>query len=204
MAGFGDIAGRVLVVDDDEGTCRLYKYALEKAGIGAHWVQNARDAQEIVKTGDFALALIDIVLGHDDGPALADALCSSRPDLSILLMTSHDIALLQVQSRHAIIEKPAPNKIHSVVERVMTHLTLRWTRLTVMRLDERIATYTMSNLIKEFFSDWRGKVLFTLLSAIFTYAVARGEGFVSRLEQLERSSIESVTLLKRIERETRR
>lgn len=199
---FGDVSGRVLIVDDDEATCRLYKHALEKSGIGAHYVQNARDAKEAIHNGDFGLALVDLILGLDDGAALADDLCASKPDLAIILMTGKDIAEIAVRSHHPIMEKPM--KLYSVIERVIIHLTLRWVRTTLLKMDERIATYTMSNMIKEFFEDPRGKILCVVLGSVCAYAVTRGEGFVTRLEGLEKSSIESVTLLKRIQQEGKR
>lgn len=197
---FGSVDGRVLIVDDDQTLCRLYKYALEKAGIGAHWVLSARDA-EAAMGHEFALALIDVDLGGDDGVALADRLCITHPTLAVILMSGKDMEKLDLKSPYPVIEKPT--SVHGVVERVMVHLALRWTRTTLMALDERIATWTVANMIAEFLSSTKGKVLCALVGMIFTYAVARGEKFSGRLEALEIKMVESVTILKRIDPATR-
>lgn len=198
---YGSVDGRVLIVDDEKDICRLYKYALEKAGIGAHWVLSARDAEEAMGHGDFALALIDVELDGDDGVALADRLCISHPTLAVILMSGKDMTKLDLKSPYPVVEKPA--HMHAVVERVMVQLALRWTRTTLMALDERIATWTVANMISEFLSSTKGKVLCAFAGMLCTYAVAKSEKFSGRLEALETKMIESVTILKRIDPTTR-
>jgi CheY-like chemotaxis protein len=86
-----EIAGQrptVLVVDDDEGLRTLVRSMLR---LGGYDVLSASDAEEalvlIARHGRVDLLLTDIIMPGLQGPALAERLKATRPELRVLLMT---------------------------------------------------------------------------------------------------------------------
>lgn len=79
---------RVLVVDDEEGLCRIACKWLNSLGAQASSCTSAEEALELLATDSFDLLFSDILMpGEMDGVALARAALERFPDLKVVLTT---------------------------------------------------------------------------------------------------------------------
>lgn len=62
---------RAIIVDDEASTCELIQKVLNSAGIESLTVTNSREAPELLRHGQFAVAFLDHHMEFPDGPALA-------------------------------------------------------------------------------------------------------------------------------------
>jgi two-component system cell cycle sensor histidine kinase/response regulator CckA len=83
-----NIAGPVLVVDDEAPVRGLSARALRRAGWEVIEAANAGEALEAV-TGKLALVVSDVIMPGLDGPALVQALRQRQPGLPALLMSGY-------------------------------------------------------------------------------------------------------------------
>jgi CheY-like chemotaxis protein len=119
---------RVLVVDDDEPTCRLLAAILRRAGYEPTIAVSADEALRAVRDrGPFDLATVDVVMPQTSGDQLAAILRSHDPDLKVLFVTGYPEALFQAQPHlwkgEAFLEKPCSDR--GIVEAVSLLLTGR-------------------------------------------------------------------------------
>lgn len=56
----------ILLVDDDKDYLFQMKFHLEKAGFIVRDCDNQKDAESFISTGDFNLALLDLMMENDD------------------------------------------------------------------------------------------------------------------------------------------
>jgi signal transduction histidine kinase len=80
---------RILVVDDDESTCRSLSLIFNKAGYETETADTAREAIEKAKVGFFNVALLDIKLPDMDGIELLPLLKQMHPDMVEIMVTGH-------------------------------------------------------------------------------------------------------------------
>lgn len=73
---------RVLVVDDEPDLAEMLAEMLETHGYSVDVATSAADAQERIRTRDYALVMSDLRMPGMDGPALFDWLSSERPHLA--------------------------------------------------------------------------------------------------------------------------
>lgn len=79
----------VLVIDDDEGTRKLFSTVLADAGYLVESVENGRAAVKLCKKGPFDIALIDIELPDIKGVELLKTLRQLRPKMVKIIITGH-------------------------------------------------------------------------------------------------------------------
>lgn len=85
------IAGRVLVVDDDEAMLRSVARALRSEGFGeAVLCQDPREAEACVSAPDIGVVLLDLVMPHLSGEALLARLMATAPDTPVIIVTATD------------------------------------------------------------------------------------------------------------------
>ena len=58
---------KILIVDDEKNVAELIKYNLEIAGYDTQMVHDGKAAVDTVKTGEFDLVILDIMLPEIDG-----------------------------------------------------------------------------------------------------------------------------------------
>jgi CheY-like chemotaxis protein len=81
---------RILVVDDEEPARLITKRMLEYQGYAVSDAASAREAlARIQERGNFAAAVIDIVMPEMDGLALAEKIQALTPACRLLLMTGY-------------------------------------------------------------------------------------------------------------------
>ncbi len=86
-----DDAAKILVVDDEETLCEALKFNLEEAGYRVDVAYSAEDALAL-DLSDYALILLDIMMGDISGLQLASILKKKRStaDIPIIFCTAKD------------------------------------------------------------------------------------------------------------------
>lgn len=65
-------SGRVLIVEDDEATARLYSRGIERAGYTVSVATNGREAQDLLTANEFDFVVTDLRMPEIDGHDLID------------------------------------------------------------------------------------------------------------------------------------
>ena len=100
-------ATKVLVIDDEvelaKGLCLLFK----NYNIEAVWASSKSEAVLLAQSFKPESALIDIILGNDDGFDTAESLKSLLPDLKVLLMTGYSGVIANLNAQNLkVVSKP--------------------------------------------------------------------------------------------------
>lgn len=82
--------GKVLVVDDEPSTCRLFQIMLEADGFACEGVGSASAALDALEEGEFDVVLCDLLLGDDDGMALARRILDGDRSVGVIMITGVD------------------------------------------------------------------------------------------------------------------
>ncbi len=80
---------RILIVDDDESTCRSMKVIFEAKNYDADIVLSGQEAIAATKKRPYNLAIIDIRLPDIDGITLLEQLSKMNADLGIIMITGY-------------------------------------------------------------------------------------------------------------------
>jgi DNA-binding response OmpR family regulator len=106
---FGDTAA-ALVVDDDEQMARLLSRLLAAQGYRCTWAATAAEARAFLGEGDYALALVDVMMPDETGLELVDWMLAEHDDVAVVMVTGIDdprIAELALESGvHGYVVKP--------------------------------------------------------------------------------------------------
>jgi len=88
-----DIAGTILVIEDEEGVMNVIRSILERLGHRVLEAKTGNEAAEIAKTfdGDIDLALLDIKLPDISGDRLYPIIMEVRPDLKVIVCSGYSI-----------------------------------------------------------------------------------------------------------------
>ena len=129
---------RVLVVDDEEALCSVFKDVLEMEGYEVCVCHDAATAREMLASSRFDVAMIDIFLSNEPaGLTLGQEVLSNCSETSLVFMTGYaeedDIRAGYVSGASACIRKPF--NIDDVV------------RVVGLALDERRASSSQSMMI---------------------------------------------------------
>lgn len=81
---------RVLVVDDDPSTRRLFQIMLEADGFDCEGAGDAAEALAALDGGGFDLVLCDLLLGDEDGMGLARQILDLEDGASVIMITGID------------------------------------------------------------------------------------------------------------------
>jgi len=79
----------ILIVDDDESTCRSLSLILNKKGYETGTARTGQEALKKVRERFFNLALLDIKLPDVDGAELLMPLKRMHPEMIVLMITGH-------------------------------------------------------------------------------------------------------------------
>ena len=83
------LSGRVLMVDDDEGMCRLAQTALTRRGFDFEWRTSAEEALHFLEDDDVDVVITDLAMNGMDGLELCERIAKNRPDLPVIVMTAY-------------------------------------------------------------------------------------------------------------------
>ncbi len=116
---------RVLVVEGHDQVGRVARNILREAGYDVHRVRTAAEAEALVAGGArFDLLVTEVLLGRDDGVALAAALRRRQPTLRVLFTTSFSARAISrfthSPKRVVLLQKPwSPDGLLARVRRAL-------------------------------------------------------------------------------------
>ena len=82
-------AANILVIDDDEEICSLFKDALEESGFAVTTVNNSSKGLELVKDQDYSLVFLDLKMPGMDGAELFRRIKEAKPNLPVTIITGY-------------------------------------------------------------------------------------------------------------------
>ncbi|WP_195269836.1 response regulator [Eubacterium sp. 1001713B170207_170306_E7] len=107
---------KVLIVDDDEGTCEHAALLLERMGIAGQWVLEGAEAVRLIETShqsgdDFDVCFIDWKMPRMDGLETTRQIRKLLgPDVLIIIITAYDLGAVETEARkagaNALLSKP--------------------------------------------------------------------------------------------------
>ncbi len=80
--------GRVLVVDDDEATCRLLETDLRHRGFSVTWRTAAAEAVSALGEEELDVVVTDLRMRGMNGLELCERIATNRPDLPVIVITA--------------------------------------------------------------------------------------------------------------------
>ncbi|MBU1172479.1 MAG: response regulator [Proteobacteria bacterium] len=79
----------ILVIDDEESSCRLFRAILEKAGYTIYTAANGLEGMKILKEHDPDLVITDIIMPVMEGVETIMKIRKEQPGKKIIAMTGH-------------------------------------------------------------------------------------------------------------------
>ena len=79
----------ILVVDDDEEICSLFKDALEESGFAVTTVNSSSKGLELVKDQDYSLVFLDLKMPEMDGAEFFKRIKEIKPNLPVTIVTGY-------------------------------------------------------------------------------------------------------------------
>ena len=80
---------RILVIDDDETICSLFKDTLDDAGYKVTAVTNSYEGLELVKNEDYDLVFLDLKMPGLDGAELLGQIRAVKPEMPVTVVTGY-------------------------------------------------------------------------------------------------------------------
>lgn len=120
----GDMA-RILVVDDDESIRTVFRVNLERRGYFVDTAEDGEGALQLIRDGDYNLALIDVRLPDMDGIELLDVIDEELPGMIKIIVTGFPTLqnAIEAVNRGADGYILKPVKIETLLEMIEVHLS---------------------------------------------------------------------------------
>jgi DNA-binding response OmpR family regulator len=80
---------RILLVDDDESLCLLYKTEFESEGYDVEVVNDGLEAIDILEKEDFDMVILDIRMPGMDGISALEKIAVKKRELSVLINSAY-------------------------------------------------------------------------------------------------------------------
>ena len=80
---------KILVVDDDEDILRLYSFMLDKSGYKAKTVDQAGKVMDELATGEYSVAILDILMPEISGVELLKLIKEKHPEIQVIMNTAY-------------------------------------------------------------------------------------------------------------------
>ncbi len=118
------LAGRVLLVDDEDGVRKMAKTALERLGMDVVTAVNGREACEIFneRCEDIDVVVMDVTMPEMDGIRAAEIIKGIRPDVPIVLCSGYQDDADPEGSFHPDAFLHKPYRLHAL-SRIIRELT---------------------------------------------------------------------------------
>jgi CheY-like chemotaxis protein len=117
-----DVTDTVLIVDDSPTVRRQMEQALQRMGLACVAVAGGKEALQALQSHDFAMALVDVMMGDMDGYQLTREIRRRAPDVPVIILTSRsspfDLARGALSGCSSYLVKPVPlRRLRSVVHK---------------------------------------------------------------------------------------
>lgn len=84
-----DAGAHILVIDDDETICSLFRDILDSAGYKVSTTDNSYEGLKIIQNGDFDLVFLDLKMPGLDGAELFGQIRTIRPEMPVIVVTGY-------------------------------------------------------------------------------------------------------------------
>jgi two-component system, NtrC family, response regulator AtoC len=144
------VTGAILIVDDDEGMCRMLEAGLAARGYDTASRTSADAALELLHLHDFDAVITDVRMRGLNGIELCSRIADSRPDIPVIVITafgSMDTAIEAIRAgAYDFVTKPFElEAIRLTVQRAVIHRSLS---RKVARLEQALReTRTFESLL---------------------------------------------------------
>ncbi|HZP64891.1 MAG TPA: sigma-54 dependent transcriptional regulator [Rudaea sp.] len=101
MENAADVAGRILLVDDDKSILRTFRYCLEDSGYMVATAQNGEQARTQAYAAVFDACFLDLNLGDESGLDLLPQLREIAPWMRVVMATAQGDVATAVKAIHA-------------------------------------------------------------------------------------------------------
>jgi excisionase family DNA binding protein len=102
--------GNILVIDDDEEICSLFRDTLEESGYAITAVSNSLKGLELIENQDYILVFLDLRMPDMDGAELFRRIKEIKPKLPVTIITGYpDSDLMMKALAHgpfSVMKKP--------------------------------------------------------------------------------------------------
>jgi two-component system response regulator AtoC len=124
------MAGRVLIVDDDQAMCELIAHGLRAQGIECRWFTSPEEAYLALKSNGFDVVLTDLNMPGMSGTELCRQVVASFPDTLVIVITafgSMETAVAAIRAgAYDFITKPVELGVLTLtVDRALRHHALQ-------------------------------------------------------------------------------
>lgn len=99
----------ILIADDDPAVLRLLRIVATRAGFAVDTATNGADAWEKVRTKQYLIAVVDLMMPGKSGYNLLELLRSMERRPAVIVVSAMDdkhLGRLDLQIAHAVIRKP--------------------------------------------------------------------------------------------------
>lgn len=99
----------ILIVEDDEPTQKLLQTVLRRSGYASELASDGSEAIARLRTSDYALIVLDIMMPTTDGRAVVDFLAAEGKTIPVLICSAAGPSALQDLPPHivkGVIRKP--------------------------------------------------------------------------------------------------
>jgi DNA-binding NtrC family response regulator len=124
------MAGRILIVDDEQSMCEMLDFDLRRRGFTTSWLTSADNALSFLKDEELDVLLTDLKLPGMNGIELCERCTANRPDVPVVVMTafgSLETAVAAIRAgAYDFVTKPVDLDILALaLERAVKHRALQ-------------------------------------------------------------------------------
>ena len=81
---------RILIAEDDAALAEALQFSLTQSGYAVDWINNGADADEALKTGGFALLILDLGIPRIDGFEVLRRLRKHNSNMPVLILSGRE------------------------------------------------------------------------------------------------------------------
>lgn len=113
---------QVLLVDDDSGLLRNFRWCLEDAGFSVATANNGAQAHQLLASRVFDLCFLDLMIGEESGLDLLPQFRTAAPWMRVVMLTSEDgldtaVTAMQRGAADYLTKPCAPERLAQCAER---------------------------------------------------------------------------------------
>jgi excisionase family DNA binding protein len=122
-----EVKADILVIDDDDAICSLFKDTLEGIGHAVTAVNESAPGLDLIKEHDYSLVFLDLKMPDIDGPEVFRQIRLAKPDLPVTIITGYPDSDLMMKALSygpmGVLSKPFTSD--DIITAAKTHLSFK-------------------------------------------------------------------------------